>query len=111
IAHGDETMTYYASLGEIIVTEGEQIEQGDVIGSAGQNLFGQDNGIHVHCEVVKDGKKFNPETLFNKPVSMIGSSSVPKAADASNGDDADEETPDDEHTEEDEEAEPETQLP
>lgn len=97
IAHGEETMTYYASLEEIIVKEGQQIEQGEVIGSAGQNLFGKDNGIHVHFEIVKNGEKLNPENLFNQPVSMIGEGAEPVEEEA----DAEADAPSDDEDESD----------
>lgn len=105
LSHGDDTMTYYASLEEIIVKEGQKIEQGDVIGSAGQNLFGQENGIHVHFEIVKNGEKQNPETLFDQPVSTIGSTKdaeKPTEADAEAEDEADVDEEEEDETEEDE---------
>lgn len=71
--HGEEVVTYYASLGEVDVQAGDEVKQGDVIGSAGKNLFGQDNGTHVHFEIRKDGQEVNPETYFNQPVASLDS--------------------------------------
>ncbi len=72
LSHGDDMKTYYASLEEVVVKEGQKLEQGDLIGNAGENLLGGENGIHVHFEIIKNGEKQNPELLFNQPVSSIG---------------------------------------
>lgn len=107
ISHGEDTMTYYASLAEIIVKEGQQIEQGEVIGTAGQNLFGKDNGIHVHFEIVKNGEKLNPEILFNQPVSMISQATEPaeEEADVTTDDESDAEVEREDDEQEDDESE------
>lgn len=69
--HGDDVATYYASLGEVQVQAGDEVSQGDVIGTAGKNLFGQDNGTHVHFELRKNGQEVNPEAYFNQPVASL----------------------------------------
>src|SRR5699024_9056410 len=71
LEHGDEVMTYYASLGEVDVKAGDKVKQGDVLGTAGKNLFGKDNGVHVHFELRKNDQQVNPEKYFNQPVSKI----------------------------------------
>ncbi|HLR75004.1 MAG TPA: M23 family metallopeptidase [Virgibacillus sp.] len=71
LSHDNDVMTYYASLGEVDVKAGDELEQGDFIGTAGKNLFGKDNGIHVHFELRKDGQEINPEEFFNQPVSKL----------------------------------------
>jgi stage II sporulation protein Q len=71
--HTDDVVTYYASLGEMTVQAGDDVEQGDVIGTAGKNLYGQDNGTHVHFEIRKDGQEVNPEEFFNQPVASLNS--------------------------------------
>jgi len=73
LSHDNEVMTYYASLGEISVQAGDEVNQGDSIGTAGKNLFGKDNGTHVHFELRKDGQEVNPEEFFNQPVSSLDS--------------------------------------
>ncbi|WP_163969522.1 M23 family metallopeptidase [Oceanobacillus halotolerans] len=69
--HGNEVVTYYASLGEVNVEKGQEVEQGEAIGTAGKNIFGQDNGNHVHFELRKDGKEYNPEDFFNQSVTVL----------------------------------------
>ncbi|MFZ3578245.1 peptidoglycan DD-metalloendopeptidase family protein [Virgibacillus sp. DJP39] len=71
ISHENDILTYYTSLGEVMVKNGERVKQGDVIGTAGENLFGKEDGIHVNFEIRKNGESVNPETYFNKPVSSI----------------------------------------
>lgn len=72
LSHEDDIKTYYASLEEVVVKEGDTLEQGDLIGNAGENLLGQENGTHVHFEILRNGEKQNPEKLFDQPVSSIG---------------------------------------
>ncbi len=76
LEHAQEVSTYYASLGEVFVEAGTEIKQGDTIGTAGQNLFGVDNGVHVHFELRKDGAPLNPEEFFNQPLNKV---KAPKA--------------------------------
>ncbi|SHG84941.1 M23 family metallopeptidase [Ornithinibacillus halophilus] len=75
LSHGNDVTTHYASLGEVNVELEDEVKQGDVIGTAGQNLFGKDNGTHVHFELRKEGKEVNPESFFNQPVSKLDSES------------------------------------
>lgn len=71
LSHGNDVMTYYASLGEVHVKKGSKVKQGETIGTAGKNQFNKDRGTHVHFEIRKDGKQMNPETYFNQPVSKL----------------------------------------
>lgn len=75
LSHDNDITTYYASLGEVNVEPEDEVSQGDVIGTAGKNLFGKDNGTHVHFELRKDDTEVNPETYFNQPVSKLDSDS------------------------------------
>ncbi|UJL45965.1 M23 family metallopeptidase [Virgibacillus sp. NKC19-16] len=71
--HGDNVTTYYASLDEVSVSADTDVEQGDPIGTAGSNIFGKDNGTHVHFELRKDGNEVNPESFFNQSVASLDS--------------------------------------
>ncbi|WP_068673756.1 M23 family metallopeptidase [Oceanobacillus sp. Castelsardo] len=71
VDHGNEVMTYYSSLEEVKVTPGDEVKQGDQVGTAGQSIFGKDNGTHVHFEIRKAGQVVNPESYFNQPVSSL----------------------------------------
>src|SRR5690625_1450663 len=71
MTHENGVETYYASLGDIEVKAGSKVKQGETIGTAGKNLFGKDNGTHVHFEIRKNDKEVNPEMFFNQPVSKL----------------------------------------
>lgn len=71
LSHDNDIKTYYASLQEVEVAEGDELSQGDLIGTAGTNLFGKDNGNHVHFELRKTGEEVNPEEFFNQPFSKL----------------------------------------
>ncbi|MFC4024987.1 peptidoglycan DD-metalloendopeptidase family protein [Oceanobacillus longus] len=95
LTHEDGVKTYYASLDEVTVTAGSKLTQGDTVGTAGKNLFGKDNGTHVHFEIRKDGKEINPESYFNQPVSSLGSVSEEDDSAVNEETDATEEAEDD----------------
>ncbi|GGM32475.1 stage II sporulation protein Q [Paraliobacillus quinghaiensis] len=69
--HDNGVTTHYASLQDVTVTSGEQVDQGEALASAGKNVFNQANGTHVHFEVRKDGEAVDPEQFLNKPLSDI----------------------------------------
>ncbi|WP_424475184.1 peptidoglycan DD-metalloendopeptidase family protein [Oceanobacillus kimchii] len=71
LAHDEDIKTYYASLEEVSVSAGDNLTQGDKLGTAGKNIFGKDNGTHVHFEIRKSGTELNPESYFNQPVSSL----------------------------------------
>lgn len=52
----------YAHLNRIDVVEGDHISKGITIGGAGST--GRSTGVHVHFEILKDGKHLNPETVY-----------------------------------------------
>lgn len=65
IQHSNSMKTVYQSLGEIRAEAGDQVEQGDVIGTAGRNRFEKDAGVHLHFEVWENGRSVSPETTIN----------------------------------------------
>lgn len=71
IDHENDVKTYYASLGEVTVVADDKVEQGDVLGTAGKNNFGKDNGNHVHFEIRKGETALNPEAMFNQPLASL----------------------------------------
>lgn len=60
IKHADGLVTVYQSLSNIEVKVGDQIEQGDKIGAAGQSQTEPGEGYHVHFEVRSNGESINP---------------------------------------------------
>jgi len=63
LQHDDEFKTMYSHLSELKVKVGDEIKIGDIIGLVGST--GASTGPHLHYEVIKDGKKVNPEEYFN----------------------------------------------
>ncbi len=60
IKHADGLVTVYQSLANLKVKVGDQIEQGDLIGTAGQSQTEPSEGNHVHFEVRSNGESINP---------------------------------------------------
>lgn len=100
IMHSDGITTMYQSLANLKVKEGDTVEQGDVLGQAGQNLYDKDAAIHVHFEIRNSGKAMNPLEYFGKPITALedhkdASDSKSKASEDEDKDkQADEEKPD-----------------
>lgn len=71
IEHANGVVTQYESVKDIKVKVGDNVKQGEVIARAGQSLFNEKAGTHVHFEIRKDGVAVNPQTYFNKPLSAV----------------------------------------
>lgn len=52
--HGSGLVTVYAHLGRVDVSEGEQVEKGEIIGMTGET--GYSTGIHLHFEIRENGE-------------------------------------------------------
>lgn len=61
IAHNKKFATRYAHLSKILVTMGDELAQGDILGKVGAtgNVRGK-NGSHLHFEIMVYGKRVNP---------------------------------------------------
>ena len=47
------------------------VNQNDVLGLAGENIYNKDLGIHLHVVVQKDGKLIDPATVIGmKPAEI-----------------------------------------
>ncbi|MGW9128919.1 peptidoglycan DD-metalloendopeptidase family protein, partial [Paenibacillus chitinolyticus] len=57
----------YQSLDNVTVKPGDEVTQGQVLGSAGRNEYEKDAGIHLHFEVRVDNKAVNPEQYLVSP--------------------------------------------
>ncbi|WP_171016924.1 M23 family metallopeptidase [Pseudalkalibacillus caeni] len=71
IEHEDGVTTVYESLGELSVSEGDAVKQGEKLGTAGENKFNADAGTHLHFEVRKEGQPVNPLDVLNQPLSSV----------------------------------------
>jgi len=66
IQHENGYETVYQSLKELKVEAGQEVKQGDVIGTAGQSSVEADKGIHVHFEIRSNGTAVNPAKLIKE---------------------------------------------
>ncbi|MFC4599721.1 peptidoglycan DD-metalloendopeptidase family protein [Cohnella hongkongensis] len=64
IEHPNGLVTVYQSLTDLKVKAGDEVEQGEVIASAGQSELEPGEGAHVHFEVRENGVSVNPNTLI-----------------------------------------------
>ncbi|GIM45683.1 hypothetical protein DNHGIG_12320 [Collibacillus ludicampi] len=64
ITHDNGYVTYYASLAEVDVKEGDAVLQGQPIGKSGNNKLEASQKNHLHFEVKKDGKNVDPMTVL-----------------------------------------------
>lgn len=71
IEHASSIRMIYASLNEMKVNKGEQVNQGDVIATSGSSLYLSDYPSALHFEIIKDGKNINPESVFSKTIKEI----------------------------------------
>lgn len=62
ISHGNGYSTLYAHMSKRLVSKGDTVSQGDIIGLVGST--GISNGPHLHFEVWKDGERINPLDFF-----------------------------------------------
>lgn len=58
VDHGNGVQTLYAHLSEILVSEGEELDQGDLLGIGGRT--GYATGNHLHFEIRVDGNVVDP---------------------------------------------------
>jgi stage II sporulation protein Q len=71
VEHDKGIVTQYQSVKDIKVKVGEQVKQGQVLAKAGQSLFNEKAGTHVHFEIRKDGVAVNPTNYFEKSLTTL----------------------------------------
>ncbi|MBQ7399731.1 MAG: peptidoglycan DD-metalloendopeptidase family protein [Clostridia bacterium] len=64
IEHDDGTITRYAHCSKVHVEVGQRVAQGEHIADMGAT--GQATGVHIHFEIIKDGKTVNPMDYLPK---------------------------------------------
>lgn len=65
IAHPNGMETHYSSVADILVKEGDKVEQGQPIATSTENDWNPTAGIHLHFEVLEDGKNVNPRNYLS----------------------------------------------
>lgn len=64
IDHGNGYTSLYAHMSAIYVSQGQQVNKGDVLGAMGST--GRSTGTHLHIEIRKGGVALNPLAIFGK---------------------------------------------
>ena len=65
INHGYDYQSFYAHLDKVLVSKGQKVQRGDIIGHVGNT--GKSTAPHLHYEVVVNGKKVNSQkTLYER---------------------------------------------
>jgi len=59
IKHGNDIATYYGHLSKIIISSGDKVSKGGLIGKVGST--GKSTGPHLHFEIRKGSRALNPE--------------------------------------------------
>lgn len=71
IKHESGLETIYASLGTTLVNEGDEVKQGDLIGTSGESLYTAGLGSCLHFEIIKDNTYLNPEKSYSQEVAKL----------------------------------------
>ena len=61
----------YQSLSEVLVKNGDEIKNGEVIGKAGKNIYNKELGNHLHIVVTKGGQIRDPESVYGKTIEEL----------------------------------------
>lgn len=64
LSHADGLKTIYRSVSGILVKKGEEVDQGQALGTAAENDWNSTVGIHINFEVQKDGVVVNPRSYL-----------------------------------------------
>ena len=65
VDHGDEVLTIYAHLSEILVAEGQAVTREESLGLSGQS--GNATGPHLHFEIRGRGRQVDPVAMLGGP--------------------------------------------
>lgn len=71
IKHDNNITSVYSSLSNVTVKAGATVSLGDVIATASESIDDPEAGVHVHLEVMNNGKYVNPTTIFGKEIDEI----------------------------------------
>lgn len=71
IKHKNNIISSYQSLSEIMVSVGDEVKQGTIIGKSGTCNLQKDMGSHLHFELTKDSQTVDPEEYFDKELGNL----------------------------------------
>ncbi|MER1998531.1 MAG: M23 family metallopeptidase, partial [Lysinibacillus sp.] len=64
LSHENGYVTKYSSLSDVVVEEGDEVLQGNPLGTAVENESNPEAGVHLHFQVLKDEAYINPRSLL-----------------------------------------------
>ena len=71
IRHNGEVISVYQGLGDVIVTKGDMVFQGQKIGTSGTSKINESLGNHLHFEIYKNGETIDPLSCIGKKLGDI----------------------------------------
>lgn len=64
LTHENGFVTKYSSLSDVVVEEGDEVLQGNPLGTAVANESNPEAGVHLHFQVLQNGAYINPRSLL-----------------------------------------------
>ncbi len=80
LSHGKGIDTRYGHLSRILVSPGQRVRQGQIIGRMGST--GRSTGTHLHFEVRVDGRAVNPRPFLDASAYVLAAQSGAKSDDS-----------------------------
>lgn len=71
VVHSNNIISYYQSLSEVLVNEGDEVVQGQLLGKSGESNLSKDLGNHLHFEIIYNGINIDPESCYGKEIDDI----------------------------------------
>lgn len=71
VRHSNDLISVYQSLSDVIVKEGDELLQGQIIAKSGTSNINKELGNHLHFELYYKGAIVNPEDYYNKDVNEL----------------------------------------
>lgn len=68
IKHDNNLISVYQSLKDVNIKKGDNIQQGQIIGTSGTNSVSGDDNFYLHFELFYNGSVVNPELYYNKTI-------------------------------------------
>ena len=71
IRHNNDLISVYQSLSDVIVKEGDNVIQGQILAKSGLSNINRELNNHLHFELYYKGTIVNPEEYYNKSVDEL----------------------------------------
>ena len=71
IRHSNDLISVYQSLSDVVIKEGDEIIQGQIIAKSGTSNINKELGNHLHFELYYKGSIVNPEEYYNKDINEL----------------------------------------